>query len=753
MRLLAIAFLGLGVLLQAQPLSAGKRVALIIGQNNYSALSKLSNPGRDAERMASILANNGFKVISCDGKRPGCFDQTRGGLLKALSKLEIASLDAELALVFYAGHGLETEFGNILAPIDANVDCDNYNVERGVLIEQFLLSLSPAKQRIIIIDACRDNPLQAACPPPPSDKALSFADIKVPAARDFLMVTSTKPGQQAQDGPPGNHSPFATALFAELEEQPGIYFDQVFNRVAKAVIEATKETAFTQLPEILSRGGAPEACLRGGDCAADRRALALAGEVAALKKARARDQELTRVAQSYLEQVEKRQGRKLTPQERREALREYASLSRDLAGRDSTTAEAAIKRLKAGDKSAAERLFEEDLNELEAAETRIEASRSEMRKRMASAARHVAALNRFSNVAKAMQFYEKSVRHEPDNALTWENYAVVAVRAGQTTKAATAYRQAIVLAERQSNIGLQFHAQIGLGEIALSRGRLDQAEDEFATAAATARNALKKEKRKFAWKRNITIARQRQGDVQRLKLNYSGALRSYRQALELVRDLQTVEDSLIVRRDMAMAYSNIGLTLRLMNNLDASLTAFRQSYWIRKRLSDENPENNQIKRELAISYSNVGDVHWVRGNLAAAKANFQATLEIFGDLVRDDPSNFYWQRGEMASLQRVGDIERRQRKYRAALRFYQRATDIADRMAAHDSKNARTTLDRALNYAKLGEIYMRLRDRRTALEKFYTARAILKPVVARTKNQTWKEDLKVIEQNIKALGR
>ncbi len=263
---------------------SAKRVALVIGQGDYSTggLTKLPNPTNDARRMAGILKANGFDVISCDRKRPGCYDLTRAGLLKALTKLELAAEDAEPALVFYAGHGLETDAGNILAPVDATVDCKTWAVKRGVLLEQFVLAASPAEQKVIIIDACRDNPMAQVCPPP--DETLSFADIKVPNARDFLLVTSTKPGQPAQDGPPGTHSPFANELFDILKDHPGVFLDQVFNRVAKAVVEATQKTQFVQLPETIVRGGAPEACLRGRNCGADPDGARMSKALADLKK-------------------------------------------------------------------------------------------------------------------------------------------------------------------------------------------------------------------------------------------------------------------------------------------------------------------------------------------------------------------------------------------------------------------------------------------------------------------------------------
>lgn len=423
--------------------AAPKRVALVIGQSTYVSLNPLSNPVNDARQMAKLLTKHGFDVMSRDGKTSGCFNQTRADLISVLDRFKVAAIGAELAFVFYAGHGMETGRDNVLAPVDATVDCQNWQVSKGVLIEQFVLAASSARHKVIVLDACRDNPMGQICPPLPKGKTpLSFADIKVPAARDFLLVTSTKPGQQAQDGPPGSQSPFAAALFKALDQQPGIYFDQVFNRVAKATIEATKSTDFTQLPETIVRGGAPDACLKGAGCTADIRAAVLALEIAALKRETARHQELSRTATSYLTEIEKRRGRKLTRSERARALSELRAMSQDLAARNDARGERALARLKAGDKTAAERLFEEDLAAQEAAERAMEQRALARRKKMASNARNLAALNRFTNVTKSLRYYRKAVKYDPTRAQTWSDLARAAADAGDLTEAARAYQQA-----------------------------------------------------------------------------------------------------------------------------------------------------------------------------------------------------------------------------------------------------------------------------------------------------------------------
>ncbi len=146
----------------------GKRVALVIGNNAYKELKALDNPGADAQSLAQMLSERGFDTISCDGKRPGCFDLTRDGLAAAIGQLKAKAQDASLAFVFYAGHGMEAAEGNVLAPVDADVDCERQQIARGMLVDEVLEALAGAKQKIVVLDACRDNPLgpKSARPPP-----------------------------------------------------------------------------------------------------------------------------------------------------------------------------------------------------------------------------------------------------------------------------------------------------------------------------------------------------------------------------------------------------------------------------------------------------------------------------------------------------------------------------------------------------------------------------------------------------------
>src|SRR5262245_26460400 len=177
------------IVLTATPAAAAKRVALVVGNENYTSLTRLYNPKRDAQRLADMLARHGFDVISCDGQRPGCFDLTRAELLDAFERLRDKAKGADLALVFYAGHGMEVEgAGNVLAAVDMELDCTRKAMRRAVLLQNLFEAAAGARQKIVILDACRNNPLLDRCPPERGFEPVAFGKFDMPSAEGFMLV-------------------------------------------------------------------------------------------------------------------------------------------------------------------------------------------------------------------------------------------------------------------------------------------------------------------------------------------------------------------------------------------------------------------------------------------------------------------------------------------------------------------------------------------------------------------------------------
>ncbi|MBR2687370.1 MAG: caspase family protein [Aquamicrobium sp.] len=216
-----------------------KRVALVIGNSKYVNAVALPNPANDARLIASTLRNAGFEVI--EG-----VDQDNAGMHGLIGKFTEESYNADLAIIFYAGHGMQVDGKNYLIPVDAELTSPAYLKTRTVQIDEFMAAL-PADPAvgIIILDACRDNPLArtlaAALPKSRSLGAgLAPVDAKVDGVGTggVLIAYATDPGAIAYDGN-GVDSPYSLALAKHLT-QPGVEIQSALTRVRGEVTEATQ---------------------------------------------------------------------------------------------------------------------------------------------------------------------------------------------------------------------------------------------------------------------------------------------------------------------------------------------------------------------------------------------------------------------------------------------------------------------------------------------------------------------------------
>jgi tetratricopeptide (TPR) repeat protein len=769
-----------------------KRVALVIGNNAYNPLHALENPGLDAAQMARVLSERGFDTVSCDAKRPGCFDLTRDGLTAAIGQFAEKSKGADLAFVFYAGHGLGAPEGNVLVPVDARVDCERQQVERGVLVDEVLEALSGAKQKIIVLDACRNNPIGEICPPATKSK-LSFRDFKIPDAGNFLLVSSTKPGQVADDGLPGAHSPFARALFAAFTETPNVHFHQVFDRVSKAVIEESAKGLFTQIPEMLIRGGAPEACLAGEACAADPRAAALATELDALKRDRARDQELGETAKEYLAQLEKQRGKPFSEDERRRELASLKDAARSLAARNDNRGERALERLKSGDTSEARRLFQEDLDAEEAEERAEEQRRAERRKKAAASARKIAALSRWTNVAEALTYYKRALTLDPDDANTWDDYAHAALDAGRTDDAKAAFEQAAAKASGENADRIRFWAINGRGDVLKAQGNLPDAFGAYRDALAIAERLAKTDPVDAGWQRTLGAAKNDIGGVLEAQGNLPDALEAYRDTLAIVerlakaapgdaqaqRDLcvsydkvagvqslrgnlpdalQAYRDGLAIadrlakadpsnagaQLDLSMSYNSVGSVLAAQGKPRDALNAYRDALAIRERLASADPGNAEWQRDLAVSHGTIAINLEAQGDVEGALGGYRKAMEILERLTMADPGNAVWQRDLSVAYRGVGGVLKAQGKLTEAAQSYQAGLAISERLAKADPSNSIWLRDVSVSYEGLGRVQQAQGDMLSALKSYQAGLAISERLAkADPSNARWQRDLSV----------
>jgi uncharacterized caspase-like protein len=193
----------------------------------------LANPPRDAKLIASTLRDLGFATVTLAP------DLTRDKFFAALHEFGTVAEKADWAVVYYAGHGMEIGGVNYLIPTDARLAADRDAETQAVALEQLIAAVSGARKlRLVILDACRDNPFQKTMQRTIALKLVSRGFSNIEPEAGFMVVYAAKHGETALDGDSVN-SPFATILARELRT-PKIEVRKLFDIVRDDVWAATK---------------------------------------------------------------------------------------------------------------------------------------------------------------------------------------------------------------------------------------------------------------------------------------------------------------------------------------------------------------------------------------------------------------------------------------------------------------------------------------------------------------------------------
>jgi uncharacterized caspase-like protein len=225
--------LAAALLLLCQPAWAAKRVALVIGNAAYQNAPRLPNPVNDGAVIAQTLKDAGFDVV--DSRH----DLAAVEMRRALRDFSDRARDADIAVIYYAGHGLEVDGNNYLIPVDAKLERDADVYDEGLSLDRVLVAIEPAKQlRLVILDACRDNPFTKTMKRTLATRSIDRGLAKVePTSPNTLIAYSAKAGSTAMDGD-GRNSPFTVALSAHLTT-PGLDVRRAFGFVRDDVLKIT----------------------------------------------------------------------------------------------------------------------------------------------------------------------------------------------------------------------------------------------------------------------------------------------------------------------------------------------------------------------------------------------------------------------------------------------------------------------------------------------------------------------------------
>jgi len=238
---------------RATQASQGRRVALVIGNSDYRNTIKLGNPQNDAGAIGASLRNIGFESVTI------LLNLTRDGLLDALRIFAETARTADWAMIYYAGHGIEVNGVDYLAAVDAKIASEHDALAQGVGLAEVTAATEGARKlKLVLLDACRDNPFLVQAKKPSTSTVIASAvttrakaatrslDQSLGPAKGLsqvkpgsgtLVFFAAREGQAALDGD-GDNSPFAVAMLQRIAT-PGVEINKVFRLVRDDVMEAT----------------------------------------------------------------------------------------------------------------------------------------------------------------------------------------------------------------------------------------------------------------------------------------------------------------------------------------------------------------------------------------------------------------------------------------------------------------------------------------------------------------------------------
>lgn len=217
-----------------------KRVALVIGNGAYEYTVPLPNPANDAELMAAKLRGLGFEVVAGQ-------DQSYNDMRRTVMQFAKKAYGADIALLFYAGHGMQVAGQNLLVPIDAKIEDETSLDFETISVDFIMRQMSKdVKVQMVFLDACRDNPLARTLarrmgPSRSGNLGTGLAEIKTQEAggEGSVIAFATSPGDVALDGE-GDNSPFTSALIRHIDT-PNVSIQTVMTRVTGDVYDETEK--------------------------------------------------------------------------------------------------------------------------------------------------------------------------------------------------------------------------------------------------------------------------------------------------------------------------------------------------------------------------------------------------------------------------------------------------------------------------------------------------------------------------------
>ncbi|ANN55590.1 peptidase C14 [Mesorhizobium loti NZP2037] len=712
---------------------AERRVALVMAEDDYRLVRPLANPIHDGEAMEAALKKLGFEVTLETNR-----DLRR--MRRALDDFREDAKGADVALVYFSGHGVEISGDNRLLPVDADASSLDQLDKTSLPLEEVRDAVAAtAKVGLIVLDACRSDPFSASSGEGRGATSLAkdVADKVKPGlgrvgrAENILFAFSAAPGETAADGT-GQNSPFTTALTKYLGTD-GLEIRSVLTLVQQEVYDLSrgKQLPYVEsgLPKLFFAAAAKEQLPER-----ERLLLAMA--------------DVTPEMRGEVEQIASDADMPLAPLYGALISSDANHLSADsLNARLREAADAFVKvrgemkTLASDDPQVAElrRQAEEQLSlgafdgarALLAKAADIDnVSRQALKGNFVSRTLSEAATRFLSGGA---------ARADLDYATAISDYESVLALYGEAGQTSLNLEQA----DRQSRTLEE------LGILYTTVGNVEAAGRAF-TALLTNLEQRSRQETDRSVKRDLAISHIKLANIKMVQGDLPTSLEHYEAARDMLRDLTaSVPDEKGWLGDLAMANDKIGNVLATQGDVGAAAKAYQQSLSIKQKLADAEPNSAYLLRDLTITYDEIGDLARTAGQLDDAQTAFEESLRIRLVLAKNKPDDPERERAVSVSHERIGDVLRERGDAAGALAAYSKSQAIAEELVRRDPNDTDLKRDLSISYAKIGNALNDQENWPAALASYQQALAVARELAAEDPGNTdWQRDLSVCLEKV-----
>jgi uncharacterized caspase-like protein len=708
--------------------AAERRVALVIADDDYRLVRVLANPVNDGTAMEAALKKLGFEVVLETNR-----DLRR--MRRALDDFREDAKGADVALVYFSGHGVEISGDNRLLPVDADPSSLDQLEKTSLPLEEVRDAVAAtAKVGLIVLDACRSDPFSGASGDGRGATSLvkDMADKVKPGlgrigkAENILFAFSAAPGDTAADGT-GTNSPFTAALTKYLGTD-GLEIRSVLTLVQQEVYDLTrgKQLPYVEngLPQLFFASTAKEQLPER-----ERLLLAMADVTPEMRGAVERvasdaDMPLAPLYGALISTDTSHLSGANLDARLREAADAFVKVRDDMKAFAADDPKVADLRRQA-EAQLSLGAFDGARVILAKAADIDNVSRNTLKDKFVSRTLSEAATRFLSGGA---------ARASLDYATAISDYESVLGLYGEAGQTALNLEQA----DRQSRTLEE------LGILYTTVGNVDAAGRAFSALLANLEQRSRIE-RDPSVKRDLAISHIKLANIKMAQGDLPGSLENYEAARDLLQGLTAqAPDKKDWLGDLAMANDKIGNVLATQGDVGAAAQAYQQSLSIKQQLADMEPGSPRLMRDLTITYDEIGDLARTAGQLEGAQTAFEESLRIRLALAENRPDDPERQRAVGISRDRLGDLKRERGDSAGALDDYKQGLAIAEELARRDPNDTDLKRELSISYSKIGNALSDGKDWPPALESYQQALAITRDLAASDPGNTnWQRDLSV----------